>query len=68
MAFCYFSGEVPNDSAIAAAKLLIECGIEQGKISSSYSLIGHRQAIATECPGEALYALIQTWDHWTPNP
>jgi N-acetylmuramoyl-L-alanine amidase len=49
-----------------ALQQLIDCGIELGEISPDYSLIGHRQAKDTDCPGDQLYELITTWDHWTP--
>ena len=35
-----------------------------GKISSSYELYGHRQAGSTDCPGDVLYGMIQDWPHW----
>nr|AKJ26282.1 peptidoglycan-recognition protein-sc2 precursor-like protein [Artemia sinica] len=63
-----FTSSVPNTSAQNAAKNLISCGVSNGKIRSAYSLIGHRQATSTACPGDALYNLIKSWDNYNPNP
>lgn len=35
-----------------------------GNITSDYTLLGHRQTKATDCPGDELYKLIKTWSHW----
>jgi N-acetylmuramoyl-L-alanine amidase len=63
-----FMDEKPNEAALNAGKALIECGVAQGAIQQSYGLMGHRQDIQTDCPGDALFAEIQTWPHWDPNP
>uniref|UniRef100_A0A336M2D5 CSON009221 protein n=1 Tax=Culicoides sonorensis TaxID=179676 RepID=A0A336M2D5_CULSO len=57
---------LPVSSALAVAKQLMACGVSLGHVSSSYYLIGHRQAVATECPGNRLYQEIQTWPRWKP--
>jgi hypothetical protein len=49
---------------LAAAKSLIECGVERGSVSAEYKLVGHSQVRSTECPGAALLAEIKTWPHW----
>lgn len=28
---------------------------------------GHRQLIASESPGLALYEIVKQWDHWSEN-
>ena len=50
---------------ISAAKNLIACGVQTGRIVSNYKLYGHRDAGNTDCPGDALYALIQTWPKYS---
>lgn len=57
---------LPVPSAITSAKNLIACGVSLGHVSSSYQLIGHRQAIATDCPGNALFNEIKTWPRFKP--
>ncbi|CAK1541637.1 unnamed protein product [Leptosia nina] len=56
---------VPPKQQLKTAKELIEIGVHLGYISPYYKLIGHRQVRATECPGEALFNEIKTWDRFT---
>ena len=63
-----FSGGLPTAAAMNAAQQLISCGVAQRRISSTYRLIGHRQASATACPGNTLYNRIRTWPRWVANP
>jgi len=38
----------------------------QGLITADYELFGHRDGrLNTSCPGDALYALIRTWPHYS---
>jgi N-acetylmuramoyl-L-alanine amidase len=46
-----FSTGLPNSLALSAAQTLIQCGVERGYIKSAYTLKGHRDGSATECPG-----------------
>ncbi|KAL8581145.1 hypothetical protein ACOMHN_033593 [Nucella lapillus] len=50
----------PNAAALGAVRQLIDYGVRQGHISSDYTLRGHRDVGATECPGEKLYAHIKS--------
>jgi len=56
---------VPPTAALNAAKNLIACGISLGKIAPDYRLYGHRDAGTTDCPGDALYRVIQGWPHYS---
>jgi hypothetical protein len=49
---------------LAAAKSLIECGVERNSILPDYKLLGHSQVRNTECPGTELLNEIMTWPHW----
>ena len=62
-----FQNAQPTSSALSAAQNLIQCGVQLGKLSSSYALYGHRQArrASTVCPGNTLYRIIQGWGHYT---
>lgn len=62
-----FTRTNPNEKQLAAAKCLIDEGINIGKIAPNYRLLGHRQVKATESPGANLYAIIKTWPHWSSN-
>ncbi|XP_052231306.1 peptidoglycan-recognition protein SC2-like isoform X2 [Dreissena polymorpha] len=59
-----FSNKLPNAAALDAVKAMIDLGIKLGKITPNYKLYGHRDAGTTECPGQTLYELIRTWDHF----
>lgn len=58
-----FKNRIPVPQAITAMKNLLACGVQLGKISYSYELLGHRDKGSTECPGDALYNEIQTWEY-----
>jgi len=59
-----FTNANPNNAALTATQQLISCGISLGKLSSSYTLHGHRDGTCTSCPGNALYATIRTWPRY----
>ncbi|CAN8031696.1 unnamed protein product [Ixodes persulcatus] len=56
-----FMTQKPNQAMLNAAQKLIACGIKMGKISSTHSLHGHRDANCTACPGDMLYNIIKKW-------
>ncbi|XP_041773377.1 peptidoglycan-recognition protein SC2-like [Anopheles merus] len=62
-----FTNVIPNAAARTAARNLITCGVSLGHIASNYWLIGHRQAVATACPGNAFFNEIRTWPRFNPN-
>ncbi|XP_078403492.1 peptidoglycan recognition protein 1-like [Cetorhinus maximus] len=59
-----FTSVAPNSKALNAAQSLIQCSALRGYLSSKYTLKGHRQLRSTECPGNALFKVIQTWPRW----
>nr|AXE15816.1 peptidoglycan recognition protein 1 [Archivesica packardana] len=59
-----YSHKLPSDAAICTLQAMIQWGVALGKISPNYELYGHRDVRDTECPGDKLYELIQTWDHF----
>lgn len=63
-----FNTVAPTKAQIHAATKLIEFGVENGHIRKDYKLLGHRQCVKTESPGEVLYNIIKTWEHWSPTP
>ncbi|XP_053407394.1 peptidoglycan-recognition protein SC2-like [Mercenaria mercenaria] len=62
-----YSNKLPNGDALHAVKVMIECGVKLGKITPDYKMYGHRDVGQTECPGNSLYQLIKTWDHFDHN-
>ncbi|XP_043477831.1 peptidoglycan-recognition protein LC-like [Leptopilina heterotoma] len=63
-----FNDYMPPKSQIFAAQKIIEKGVELGKISKNYTLLGHRQVSKTESPGDALFSEIKKWPQWAPTP
>ncbi|XP_053408874.1 peptidoglycan recognition protein 1-like [Mercenaria mercenaria] len=63
-----YTAKLPNEKALTALKALIACGVEQKKLYPDFRMYGHRDAGKTECPGDALYKLIQTWPHYSHKP
>ncbi|KAL0867745.1 hypothetical protein ABMA27_008466 [Loxostege sticticalis] len=59
-----FVSKLPSPNQKDVVHDLIEAGIKLGYIRPDYQLIGHRQVSATECPGQALFDEITTWDHF----
>lgn len=62
-----FGSESPTQAALEAAQNLIAMGVAHGYISKDYHLYGHRQAVATLCPGDKLFSIIQGWKNFTPG-
>lgn len=53
------------ERSLIAAQKLIERGVQLKKIAKDYRLYGQRQLIETVSPGNIIYEIIQTWDHWS---
>lgn len=60
-----FENNAPPENMLSATRSLIAEGVRLQKLSDNYLLYGHRQLVATQSPGRALYEKIKTWDHWT---
>ncbi|KAL6103457.1 pglyrp2 [Pungitius sinensis] len=43
---------------------LVACAVDGGRLVADFVLQGHRQVVATSCPGEALYDEIRGWEHF----
>lgn len=63
-----FETVVPPRAQLDAVQRLLRFGVETGKISLNYKLLGQRQVSRTLSPGTALYNVIKKWPHWSPNP
>jgi len=59
-----YTSRNPNAAALQVTQQLISCGISLGKLSANYSLHGHRDGTCTDCPGNTLYATINTWPRY----
>ncbi|KAI8442179.1 hypothetical protein MSG28_005786 [Choristoneura fumiferana] len=63
-----WTNSVPPAEQLKTVKALIAAGVELGYIKPDYKLVGHRQVRETECPGQAFFDVVKTWDHWSPFP
>ncbi|XP_067315150.1 N-acetylmuramoyl-L-alanine amidase isoform X2 [Pseudorasbora parva] len=43
---------------------LVKCGVSNGFLQENFTILGHRQVVATHCPGDSLYSEITTWEHY----
>lgn len=50
------------------AKDFIAYSLENGYLSPTYKVLGHRQVRDTECPGQRLFDEIQSWPHYSKVP
>lgn len=59
-----YNNKGPEARAIRSLKEMICWGLKNGKISTNYSLFGHRDKSKTDSPGHYLYAIISKFDHF----
>uniref|UniRef100_A0A8C5I1T1 N-acetylmuramoyl-L-alanine amidase-like n=1 Tax=Gouania willdenowi TaxID=441366 RepID=A0A8C5I1T1_GOUWI len=41
-----------------------QCAVDGGGLMANFTLHGHRQVVATDCPGDAFFEEIKTWEHF----
>ncbi|XP_011496064.1 PREDICTED: uncharacterized protein LOC105360762 [Ceratosolen solmsi marchali] len=63
-----FSYKSPPKEQIVTAVRLLDHGLKTNKLAKDYKLIGQRQVAHTQSPGDKLYNVIRTWEHWSNNP
>ncbi|XP_055587934.1 peptidoglycan-recognition protein SC2-like [Uranotaenia lowii] len=61
-----FDTVLPVQASLNIAHQFISCAVSLGHVASNYWVIGHRQAIATSCPGNALFNNVRTWPRFNP--
>ncbi|SPP74324.1 peptidoglycan-recognition protein SC2 [Drosophila guanche] len=59
-----YNSDKITSAQITAAKGLLADAVSRGQIVSGYTLYGHRQVSATECPGTNIWNEIRTWSNW----
>lgn len=61
-----YTESLPSEAALNTARdVLPSCAIRAGLLRPDYKLLGHRQLVHTDCPGNALFNLLRTWLHFT---
>ncbi|XP_055975531.1 N-acetylmuramoyl-L-alanine amidase [Sorex fumeus] len=60
-----YSAQLPAEHALRTVRLeLPQCAVRAGLLRPDYALLGHRQLVATDCPGEALFQHLRSWPHF----
>ncbi|XP_011495714.1 PREDICTED: peptidoglycan-recognition protein 2-like [Ceratosolen solmsi marchali] len=68
IAFMGDYSETPaTQQQLDVVKNFIQYSAQAGKIASNYKLVCQRQAEFTRNPGDILYEIIKTWDHFVPG-
>lgn len=61
-----YTATLPTEAALRTVReVLPSCALRAGLLRPDYELLGHRQLVATDCPGDALFGLLRTWPHFT---
>ncbi|XP_051026694.1 N-acetylmuramoyl-L-alanine amidase [Acomys russatus] len=61
-----YTGSLPSEAALNTVReVLPSCAIRAGFLQPDYKLLGHRQLVHSDCPGNALFDLLRTWPHFT---
>lgn len=61
-----YTETLPTEAALRTVReVLPRCALRAGLLRPDYKLLGHRQLVATDCPGNALFDLLRTWPHFT---
>ncbi|XP_068081280.1 peptidoglycan-recognition protein SC2 isoform X2 [Anabrus simplex] len=59
-----FEKTTPSPKQLAEARLFLSESVKRKKLYAGYQLVGARQLDETESPGQKLYDIIKTWQHW----
>lgn len=62
-----FENVKPPDQQLAAAQYVIHEGIRLRKLDTNFKIFGQRDLQATISPGDMLYNIIITWDHFSKD-
>jgi peptidoglycan recognition protein LC len=62
-----FNAIVPTERQLNALKLLLQEGVELGKLTKDYKMFGARQLSSTESPGAALFEILKTLPHFSED-
>ncbi|KAL4663258.1 hypothetical protein H8957_013883 [Semnopithecus entellus] len=61
-----YTAALPTEAALRTVRdTLPSCAVRAGLLRPDYALLGHRQLVRTDCPGDALFHLLRTWPHFT---
>ncbi|XP_037674310.1 N-acetylmuramoyl-L-alanine amidase isoform X2 [Choloepus didactylus] len=67
-----YTAALPTEAALRTVREeLPRCALRAGFLQPNYSVLGHRQLVRTDCPGDALFGVLSTWPHFaavSPQP
>uniref|UniRef100_A0A8C0WXK0 PGRP2 amidase n=1 Tax=Castor canadensis TaxID=51338 RepID=A0A8C0WXK0_CASCN len=57
-----YTATLPTEAALRTVRdELPSCALRAGLLRPDYKVLGHRQLVHTDCPGDALFGLLRTW-------
>lgn len=60
-----YTAVLPDRAALRTVRdMFPRCAVRAGLLRPDYKLLGHRQLVPTDCPGDALFQLLRTWPHF----
>ncbi|KAM9687862.1 N-acetylmuramoyl-L-alanine amidase [Trichechus inunguis] len=63
-----YTAELPTETALRTMRdELPRCALRSGHLRSDYKVLGHRQVVSTECPGDALFNVLRTWPRFAAD-
>ncbi|XP_007955868.1 N-acetylmuramoyl-L-alanine amidase [Orycteropus afer afer] len=63
-----YTAELPTEAALRTMRdELPRCALRSGYLRPDYKVLGHRQLVKTECPGDALFNLLRTWPRFASD-
>lgn len=62
-----FMFDIFSAGMIKSAQILLQEGLESGKLDHNYKLISHNQTTNTLSPGVNVYNSIKFWPHYSPE-
>ncbi|XP_042833255.1 N-acetylmuramoyl-L-alanine amidase [Panthera tigris] len=63
-----YTAELPAKAALHIVQdVLPGCAVRAGLLRPDYQMLGHRQLVRTDCPGDALFDLLRTWPRFAAN-
>ncbi|XP_023572881.1 N-acetylmuramoyl-L-alanine amidase [Octodon degus] len=61
-----YTKTLPSKAALHTVRdTLPSCAVRAGLLRSDYQVLGHRQLVHTDCPGDAFFRQLRTWPHFS---
>lgn len=60
-----YTAALPTEAAMRSVRDEFPgCALRAGFLRPQYKVLGHRQLVSTDCPGDALFEELRTWPHF----